>query len=120
MASFDTGLALREFIYAGSPAASALYRDNFSRAEIVTDNAIGATTLITAMLVPVRPGDVIHANHEGVIRIPRSCLEILPAKAPQMRAFEHDAHCVLRQTEISLADKRQRVIDLLGDYGFRS
>src|SRR5438876_2493513 len=59
MASFDTGLALREFIYAGSPAASALYRDNFSRAEIVTDNAIGATTLITAMLVPVRPGDVI-------------------------------------------------------------
>ncbi|MSO21744.1 MAG: RraA family protein [Acidobacteria bacterium] len=70
--------------------------------------------------ITIRSGDVIHANHEGIIRIPTGCLEILPAKASQMRAFEHDAHCVLRQTDISLGDKRQRVVDLLGDYGFRS
>ena len=59
MASFDTGLALREFINAGSPAASSLYRENFPMDQINADNAIGATTLITAMLVPVRAGDVI-------------------------------------------------------------
>ncbi|MBM3804762.1 MAG: RraA family protein [Acidimicrobiia bacterium] len=70
--------------------------------------------------ITIRPGDVIHANQEGVIRVPHSCLEALPAKAAQMRAFEHDAHCVLRQTGIGLADKRQRVTDLLRSYGFRS
>jgi len=55
----DLGLSLREYINAGSPAASGLYRENFPIDQINADNAIGATGVITAMLVAVRPGDVI-------------------------------------------------------------
>ena len=55
----DISIPHREFIFAGQPAASGLYRENFPRDQINADNAIGATTLITAMLTPVRPGDVI-------------------------------------------------------------
>jgi 4-hydroxy-4-methyl-2-oxoglutarate aldolase len=68
--------------------------------------------------IVVRPGDVIHANAEGVIRIPSGCLETLPTRATQMRAFEHAAHCVLRQTDIQAAEKRQCVSQLLAEYGF--
>ncbi len=49
----------REFLAAGSPLATALYRDNFSRDQINTDNAIGTTGLITAMAVYLFAGDVI-------------------------------------------------------------
>lgn len=68
--------------------------------------------------ITIRPGDVIHANAEGVIRIPPSCLEALPARAIQMRAFEHAAHCVLRRTDLKSSEKRQRVGQLLVEYGF--
>jgi regulator of RNase E activity RraA len=68
--------------------------------------------------IVVRPGDVIHANAEGVIKIPPSCLEALPAKAVMMRAFEHEAHLALRRTDLSLPEKRQRVADALARYGF--
>jgi len=68
--------------------------------------------------IVVRPGDVIHANAEGVIRIPSACLETLPARATQMRAFEHAAHCVLRRTDIQAAEKCQRVSQLLVECGF--
>lgn len=68
--------------------------------------------------IVVRTGDVIHANAEGVIRIPPSCLDILPAKAVLMRAFEHESHLVLRQTDMSLAEKRQLVAQSLTKYGF--
>ena len=57
--SFDLGMDLRENQVAGAPATSALFRENFSSHLINADNAIGATGVITAMLVPVRPGDVI-------------------------------------------------------------
>lgn len=66
----------------------------------------------------VRPGDILHGSAEGVIRVPRTCVEALPAKAAQMRAFEHDAHRALRRTDLTLAQKRQAVTDLLGKYGF--
>ena len=68
--------------------------------------------------ITIRPGDVIHANSEGVIRIPSSCLEDLPSRAIQMRAFENAAHCVFRQTEIKASEKRKRVAELLAEYGF--
>jgi len=68
--------------------------------------------------ITVRPGEVIHANAEGVIRIPPSCLEALPVRAIQMRAFENAAHCVLRRTDIKSSEKRQRVGQLLAEYGF--
>lgn len=68
--------------------------------------------------VTIRPGDVIHANAEGVIRIPSKCLEQLPAKATQMRAFEHDAHRWLRRTDLTIVEKRNQVGKLLTEYGF--
>jgi len=66
----------------------------------------------------VRTGDVIHANAEGVIKIPPSCLDGLAASAVRMRAFEHEAHLALRRSDLSLADKRQRVAEALAKYGF--
>lgn len=53
----DISIPHREFINAGSPTA--YYRENFPVDQCNADNAIGTTGLITAMLVPVRPGDVI-------------------------------------------------------------
>jgi regulator of RNase E activity RraA len=68
--------------------------------------------------IVVRTGDVMHANAEGVIRIPPTCLEALPERAILMRAFEHAAHCVLRQTDIESSEKRKRVGELLAEHGF--
>ncbi|MFN0168332.1 MAG: RraA family protein [Bryobacteraceae bacterium] len=68
--------------------------------------------------VVIRPGDVIHGSQEGVIRIPPACLERLPERAAKMRAFEHEAHAILRQPEIAPRDKKQRVGELLLTYGF--
>jgi 4-hydroxy-4-methyl-2-oxoglutarate aldolase len=66
----------------------------------------------------ISPGDVIHANHEGVIRIPKTSLEKLPAKATAMRAFEHDVHRILRRTDLTNAQKKAEVVRLIGVYGF--
>ena len=49
----------REYYFSGAPAASSLYRENFPRDQINADNAIGATSLITAMGVYLQAGDVI-------------------------------------------------------------
>ena len=68
--------------------------------------------------IVVRPGDIVHANAEGVIRIPSTCLDVLPERAIQMRSFEHSAHCVLRRTDIGISEKRQKVANLLAEYGF--
>jgi regulator of RNase E activity RraA len=68
--------------------------------------------------ITIRPGDVVHANLEGVIRIPSTCLKDLPARAIKMRAFEHAAHCLLRRTDLVASEKRQRVGRLLAEYGF--
>lgn len=66
----------------------------------------------------ITPGDVVHANAEGVIRIPSACVERLPTAAVRMRAFEHQAHMALRRTDLSLAQKRAAVQSLLAEYGF--
>ena len=68
--------------------------------------------------VTIRPGDVIHANIGGVIKIPPGCLEALPERAAAMHAFEHEAHAVFRQTGIEVAEKRRRVAALLAKYNF--
>ena len=68
--------------------------------------------------VTLRLGDIIHADSEGVIRIPSGCLETLASKATQMRAFESDAHCMLRRSDVTAAEKRQCVAGLLKKYGF--
>jgi len=68
--------------------------------------------------ITVRPGDVIHANCEGVIRIPPGCLGILAERATAMRGFEHEAHRAFRSTDWSPAEKREFVTGLLARYGF--
>jgi regulator of RNase E activity RraA len=68
--------------------------------------------------VIIRPGDVIHANVGGVIRIPSACLEALPERAAAMLAFEHEAHAVFRQTGLAVDEKRRRVATLLAKYHF--
>ena len=68
--------------------------------------------------ITVRTGDVLHANDEGVIRIPRACLERLPAMAIRMRSFEQDVHRFMRHSDLSPRAKRQKVSELLEEYGF--
>ena len=70
--------------------------------------------------ITIRNGDVIHANTEGVIQIPLSCLEKLPSMAIKMRSFEQDAHHALRQTNLSPHAKRQQVSELFRHYGIES
>ena len=59
--------------------------------------------------ITVAPGDLIHANLGGVIKIPTSSRERLPAQATEMRAFEHAAHCVFRRTDLTIDEKRKAV-----------
>jgi regulator of RNase E activity RraA len=61
--------------------------------------------------ITVSPGDVLHANHEGVIKIPSGCLGSLAERARQMRVFEYEAHAVLR-CSLAAAEKRRKVADL--------
>jgi 4-hydroxy-4-methyl-2-oxoglutarate aldolase len=68
--------------------------------------------------ITVSPGDVIHANTEGVIKIPNGCLPTLAARARQMRAFEHELHCAWRRTDLEIKDKSRRMNELLRQYGF--
>jgi len=68
--------------------------------------------------ITIRPGDVIHANNEGVIRIPHGSIDQLAQRAVRMRAFEHAAHVVWRRNDRSLAEKRAHVQKLLVEYGF--
>lgn len=68
--------------------------------------------------IEIRARDVIHANVEGVIKIPQACLELLPERAAAMRAFEHEVHFGWRRTDLPLAEKRRQVGDLLSKYGF--
>jgi 4-hydroxy-4-methyl-2-oxoglutarate aldolase len=68
--------------------------------------------------VTIHPGDVVHANSEGVIRIPPGCLEHLAENAVRNRAFEHEAHMFLRRPDRSPAEKRAHVRKLVTKYGF--
>ena len=67
--------------------------------------------------ITVSPGEIIHANAEGVIKIPKACLDALPAKARTLRAFEHELHCAWRRTELSVKDKTTLMNELLQRYG---
>jgi len=68
--------------------------------------------------ITVNPGDVIHANAEGVIKLPAAALERLPERAAAMRAFEHRTPCLWPQPGISIEAKRQGVLAYLAEYGF--
>jgi len=68
--------------------------------------------------ITVHPGDVLHANEDGVIRIPRTCLDELPAAAARMRACEHEMHYALRRTDLTVPEKLQNSKDVFEAYGF--
>ena len=65
--------------------------------------------------IQVTPGEVIHANVGGVIKVPKQALARLPAAATEMRAFEHAAHCIFRQTGLSIEEKRKAVDALVAN-----
>jgi 4-hydroxy-4-methyl-2-oxoglutarate aldolase len=64
--------------------------------------------------ITVAPGDVLHANVGGVIKLPRDGLDKLPERATRMRAFESAAHGVFRRTDLTVDQKRAAVNELLG------
>lgn len=68
--------------------------------------------------VMISPGEVIHADHNGVIRVPADCLDDLAVAAVKNRAFEHEAHLFLRRTDKTPAEKREHVNALVVKYGF--
>ena len=68
--------------------------------------------------ITIAPCDVIHANAEGVIKIPKGCISKLVPAAVQMRAFEHEAHSMMRQTEIPPGEKENAIVRLLTKYNF--
>ena len=68
--------------------------------------------------ITVRSGDLIHADSEGVIKIPSACIKDLAASARRMESFEHEAHELLQDTGLSAVERHQRVGKLLPKYGF--
>ena len=66
----------------------------------------------------VRPGDIIHACDEGVIKIPPKAVEALVDKAPAHLAVEHEVHAVWRRTGVSLSDKQKYVQEAYARHGF--
>jgi len=68
--------------------------------------------------ITVASGDVIHANKEGVIKIPPTCVEQLPERAAAMVAYEHDNHAHLRRTDLDWATKQQMAVERRKKYGF--
>ena len=68
--------------------------------------------------VVIRSGDVIHGSIEGVIMIPKACLEQLPERAAKMRAFEHEAHFIMGQPDFAVRQKPKLVRALQVQYGF--
>ena len=95
------GKAIPPYPAAISPASTALLR--------------------SSKCVILRPGDVLHANSEGVIRIPASVLGNLPAAyTAAMRSFEHEAHMMSRRTDISVANKKRLIEELVANYAIKT
>lgn len=68
--------------------------------------------------ITVATGELIHAGAEGVIKIPIRSVESLLCRAPQYRAFEHEAHQLLRRRDLRLDERRRRLGELQATYGF--
>ena len=68
--------------------------------------------------IRIHTGDVIHANNEGVIKIPAPCVGKLVGAALLMRAFEQEVHIMWRRTDLSPAEKRCHAKEVLGKYDF--
>lgn len=69
--------------------------------------------------ITIIPGDIIHANAEGVIRLPKTSIVKLLKQAPSYRAFEHEAHQLFRRTDLKVAQKRKQFETILSKYKFK-
>jgi regulator of RNase E activity RraA len=69
--------------------------------------------------ITVHPGDIIHAGAEGVIRVPLGAVGKLLERAPAYRAFEHEAHQLLRRTDMNAAAKRALLDGIIKKYEFK-
>ena len=69
--------------------------------------------------ITVKSGEIIHAGAEGVIKIPAESVDLLLQRAPQYRAFEHEAHQLMRRTNLSAAEKRKQLGKLIETFGFK-
>jgi 4-hydroxy-4-methyl-2-oxoglutarate aldolase len=68
--------------------------------------------------ITVNPGDVIHGDSEGVIKIPKGCLPALAEKAAAFRAAEQEIHEVYRQRDVAAVEKRRRAVEIFARFGF--
>lgn len=68
--------------------------------------------------ITIHAGEIIHANHEGVIKIPVNAAKALPALAVKMRAVEHAVHVYWRRTDVSIQQKRDHAAAVFAEYGF--
>ena len=73
---------------------------------------------VTVGGITVSPGEIIHADREGVIKISDEIAPALLEKAPLMRAFEHEAHVLLRRTDLTGAEKKKIIAGLVEKWGF--
>lgn len=68
--------------------------------------------------ITVSPGDVLHANADGVIRIPPKCLDTLAEAAVKMQTVEHEVHAIWRRTDVPTTEKRKAIVKVLAEYDF--
>lgn len=68
----------------------------------------------------VKPGDVLHANEEGVIHIPSTCLDKLADAAVRMRAVEDELHTLWRRADVLTTEKRKAIAIVLVKHGFEA
>jgi 4-hydroxy-4-methyl-2-oxoglutarate aldolase len=68
--------------------------------------------------ITINPGDIIHADSEGVIRISEEIAEPLIDKAPDMRGFEQAVHAIFRRTDVDSTRCREELAKVLERYGF--
>ena len=68
--------------------------------------------------ITVQPGEIIHADKEGVISIPVERADELVKKAGLMRLLEHEVHAVLRRTDVSPFEKQDYLKQCLKRHGF--
>jgi 4-hydroxy-4-methyl-2-oxoglutarate aldolase len=68
--------------------------------------------------ITVQTGDILHANMEGVIKIPKACVNDLAGHATRMYAFEREAHYAFREPGLPRAQKTAAVMEALAKYGF--
>jgi len=69
--------------------------------------------------ITINPGDIVHADSEGVIRIPEQIAEPLIDKAPDMCDFEQAVHAIWRRTDVDSTTCREELAKGLERYGFK-